>query len=61
LGGVKWVRYIKDTIDIGLVFEKDSMCKQECVGYVDSDVAEELDKRRSTMGNVFTLSQAPVS
>jgi len=29
---VKWVlRYIKGTIDVGLVFEKDSMGKQECI------------------------------
>jgi len=59
---VKWVlRYIKGTINVGLVFEKDSTGKQECIGYVDSDYAGDLDKRRFTMGYVFTLSQAPVS
>jgi len=59
---VKWVlRYIKDTIDVGLVFEKESTGKQECIGYVDSDYAGDLDKCRSTMGYVFTLSQAPIS
>ena len=48
---VKWVlRYIKGTIDIGLVFEKDFMGKQEYVGYVDSDYAGDLDKCRSTTG-----------
>ena len=55
------LRYIKCTIDVGLVFEKDSTGKQEYVGYVDSDYAGDLDKRRSTTGYVFTLSQAPVS
>jgi len=44
-----------------LVFEKDSIGKQECIGYVDSDYAGDLDKRRSTTGYVFTLSQAPMS
>jgi len=59
---VKWIlRYIKGTIDVELVFEKDSTGKQECVGYVDSDYARDLDKRWSTMGYVFTLSQALVS
>jgi len=59
---VKWVlRYIKDTIDVGSVFEKNSTNKQECIGYVDSDYAGDLDKCRSTTGYVFTLSQAPVS
>ena len=59
---VKWVlRYIKGTIDVGLVFEKDSTGKQECIRYVDSDYVGDLDKCRSTIGYVFTLSQAPVS
>ena len=59
---VKWVlRYIKSIIDVGLVFEKDSIGKQECIGYLDSDYAGDLDKHRSTTGYVFTLSQAPVS
>ena len=48
---VKWImRYIKGTIDVGLVFEKDSTGKQDCIGYIDSDYAGDLDKRRSTMG-----------
>jgi len=48
---IKWVlRYIKGTIDVGLVFEKDSTGKQECIGFVDSDYAGDLDKRRSIMG-----------
>ena len=46
---VKWVlRYIKVTIDVGLLFEKDSTGNQECIGYVDSDYTGELDKRWST-------------
>ena len=55
------LRYIKGTIDVGLVFEKDSTGKQDCIGYVDSDYAGDLDKRRSTTGYVFTFSKAPVS
>ena len=59
---VKWVLwYIKGTIDVGLVFEEDSTGKQECIRYVDSDYAGYLDKRRSTTGYMFTLSQTPVS
>ena len=59
---VKWVlRYIKGTIDVELVFERDSIGKQECIEYVDSDYAGDLDKRRFTMGYVFTLSQALIS
>ena len=59
---VKWIqRYIKDTIDVGLVFGKDTTGKKECIRYVDSDYASDLDKCRSIMGYVYTLSQAPVS
>ena len=59
---MKWILwYIKGTIDIGWVFKKDVTGKQECIGYVDSDYAGDLNKRRSTTGYVFTLSQVPVS
>ena len=59
---VKWVLwYIKGTIDVCLVFKKDSTSKQECIGYVGSDYAGDLDKFQSTTGYVFTLSQSPVS
>jgi hypothetical protein len=34
---------------------------QILVGYVDSDYAGDLDKRRSTTGYVFTLAGGPVS
>jgi len=54
---VKWIlRYIKGTIDIGLIFRKDVTGKQECSRYVDSDYARDFDKHRSTTGYVFTLS-----
>ena len=59
---MRWIlRYIKGTVDVGLVLEKDVGGKQECTCYVDSDYAGDLDKCRPTTGYVFTLSQAPVS
>jgi len=59
---VKWIlRYILGTIDMGLMFVKNVSCKQLCVGYVDSDYAGDLDKRRSSTGYVFTLAGGPVS
>lgn len=46
---VKWIlRYIYGTVDIGLKFEKDKTDGKHLVGYVDSDYAGDLDKRRST-------------
>ena len=55
------LQYIKGTISVGLVFKKDSTGKQKSIGYVDYDYARDLDKRRSIMRYVFTLSQASVS
>jgi len=53
---MKWIlQYIKGTIDVGLVFEKDTNGKQDCTGYVDSDYARDLDNLRSTTMYVFTL------
>ena len=37
------------------------MVGQHVVGYCDSDYAGDLDKRRSTIGYVFTIAKAPVS
>ncbi|KAH9689155.1 Integrase catalytic domain-containing protein [Citrus sinensis] len=57
---VKWIlRYLYETIDVGLLFKKD--CCQQCVGYCDSDFVGDLDKRISTTGHVFTLGGGPVS
>lgn len=58
---LKWIlRYLKGTKGLGILFER----KQEeaCVaGFVDSDYAGDLDKRRSTTGYVFTCGGGPVS
>ncbi|KAM7461045.1 hypothetical protein LguiA_029166 [Lonicera macranthoides] len=57
---VKWVlRYLRGTMDKGLVFEKSGTSTIE--GFVDSDYAGDLDKRRSTTGYVFTLGSGPLS
>ena len=59
---VKWIlRYLRKTVDVGLIFEQDEALGQFVVGYVDSDFAGDLDKRRSTTGYLFTLAKAPVS
>ena len=59
---VKWIlRYILNTVDVGLVFEQDGKIDQSVVGYCDSDYAGDLDKRRSTTGYLFTFAKAPVS
>lgn len=59
---VKWIlRYLQNTIDVGLTFERDESLGQRIVGYCDSNYAGDLDKRRSTTGYLFTLAKALVS
>ena len=51
---MKWVlRYLRGTSDYCITFNSNSdfVC-----GFVDSDFAGDLDKRRSTLGYVFTLA-----
>lgn len=51
-------RYLKQTIDMGLVF---SGAIQPLVGYTDSDWAGCAETRRSTSGYVFHLGSAAIS
>ena len=56
---VKWIlRYLRGTSDACLEFGRSS---SSLVGYVDSDYAGDLDKRRSLTGYVFTLGGSAVS
>ncbi|KAE8696421.1 GDSL esterase/lipase APG [Hibiscus syriacus] len=56
---VKWIlRYLQQTMYVGLVFEQDEALGQCVVGYADSDYAGDLDKCRSTTGYLFTLAKA---
>ena len=58
---VKWIlRYLKGASDVGLTFQKDGG-GISILGYVDSDYAGDLDRRRSTTGYIFTLVGSAVS
>ena len=53
---VKWVlRYLKDTQWYGLVYGKSAGNDARLCGYVDSDFAGDLDRRRSLTGYLFFL------
>ncbi len=59
---VKWIlRYIKGSLDTGLLFDAHSNNAKSLVGYVDADYGGDLDKRRSTTGYVFTLAGGCIS
>ncbi|KAK8948464.1 hypothetical protein KSP39_PZI005002 [Platanthera zijinensis] len=59
---VKWIlRYLKGTVDVGLVYERQQSSVGLCMSYTDSDYAGDIDRRRSTTGYLFTLAGGPVS
>lgn len=59
---MKWIlRYIQKTVNVGFLFEPDDTLGQGVIGYVDSDYASNLDKRRSTTGYVLTFVIGPIS
>ncbi|KAE8735856.1 Detected protein of unknown function [Hibiscus syriacus] len=53
------LRYVKSTIDYGLLYKKGEDCK--LVGYCDVDYAGDHDTRRSTTGYVFKLGSKTIS
>ncbi|WOH04396.1 hypothetical protein DCAR_0623805 [Daucus carota subsp. sativus] len=53
------LRYIKGSIDYGLLYKKNEDC--ELAGYCDADYAGDCDTRRSTTGYVFTLGSTAIS
>ncbi|KAG9450314.1 hypothetical protein H6P81_010279 [Aristolochia fimbriata] len=56
---VKWIlRYLRGTSSTCLEFKKNNF---RLVGYVDSDYAGDLDRRRSLTGYVFTLVDCAIS
>ncbi|KAH9804147.1 hypothetical protein KPL71_002018 [Citrus sinensis] len=58
----KWIlRYLCGSSDSGILFSRDNKVTSKVIGYVDSDFAGDLDKRRSTTGFVFTMCGGAVS
>ena len=57
---VKWIlRWLQGAKNKGLMYYKSE--RSIICGYVDSDYAGDLEKRRSITGYVFTLSGGPIS
>ena len=59
---VEWIcRYLKGTSNVGLMYEIDREKVGTALGFVDSDYAGNLDKRRSLTGYVFMLCGNAIS
>ncbi|KAJ1267914.1 hypothetical protein BS78_07G095200 [Paspalum vaginatum] len=61
MGGIKHLRrYVAGTVDYGLVYAR-SNAEPGLVGYSDSDMAGDIDSRKSTSGIIFFLDGNPVT
>ena len=56
---VQWIlRYLRGSSRVCLHFGR---CRDRVIGYVDSDFAGDLDKRRSLTGCVFSIGGCAIS
>ena len=55
------LKYLKGTVDIGLLFNAKVEDARILTGYVDADHAQDLDNRKPTTGFVFTLGGGCIS
>ena len=59
---MEWIlRYVKDSIDRGLVFDRNKAATLDIIGFVDFDYAGDLDKRRPISGYIFTMCAGAIS
>ncbi|XP_060182061.1 secreted RxLR effector protein 161-like [Lycium barbarum] len=59
---IKWIlKYLKGSSNVGLTFYRMRNEGFSVLGYVDSDFAGDLDRKRSTTGYIFTLKSSAIS
>lgn len=52
---------MRGTSDIGLIYDRGSDTSGSVVGYIDSDYAGDLDRKRSLTGYIFILCDGAIS
>ncbi|XP_038891637.1 secreted RxLR effector protein 161-like [Benincasa hispida] len=58
----KWImRYLKGIMSARLLYQQTYDTKSKLIGYVDSDYAEDLDRRRSLSGHIFLYGSCVLS
>ena len=55
------LRYVKGTVDQGIIFPKTGGSRLQLNVFSDADMAEDFDGRRSTSGVLIFLGSAPIS
>uniref|UniRef100_A0ACD5Y6T1 Uncharacterized protein n=1 Tax=Avena sativa TaxID=4498 RepID=A0ACD5Y6T1_AVESA len=62
LAAVKHIlRYVSGTLNLGLVYHREKERNMQLSGFSDSDMAGDVDDRKSTTGVIFYLGSSPVS
>jgi hypothetical protein len=62
LAAVKHIlRYVAGTSELGLFYQRGNGEELALEGYSDSDLARDVDGRKSTTGMIFFLGRSPVS
>lgn len=55
------LRYVSGTLNFGCYYEKKGSLEPKLVGYCDSDLAGDVDDRKSTTGTVFFLGSSLIT
>ena len=55
------LRYVKGTVDHGIIFPKTSGSRLQLTMFSDADMVEDIDRRRSTSGMLVFLGSGPIS
>ena len=55
------LRYVKGTMDQGIIFPKTDGSRMQLTVFSDADMAGDIDGRRSTSGVLVFLGSAPIS
>ena len=59
---MKWLlRYVKGTVDQGIIYPKTGRSRLQLTVFSDADMAGDIDERRSTSGVLVFLESAPIS
>lgn len=62
MAAVKQVlRYVRGTVNFGCCYEKRRQCEKEPIGFSDSDLAGDIDDRKSTIGVIYFLGAKPIT
>ncbi|KAG7598707.1 Zinc finger CCHC-type superfamily [Arabidopsis suecica] len=61
LAAKRILRYLKGTIELGILYRKGESSSPKLIAFTDSDYAGDLDDRRSTTGCVFLMASGAIS